>query len=170
MVLRLLGVCIVFINLLACGPMMAMKTPMLATKEKVAQVLISKQEEEFPNILKELKENKAKTSDWIWWVFPSEQPGKSEPGEKTIVDLSSVDYLLSNANLDVWSEILEEIYALLIAQSNIIPNQNIIPKRDHGRIAFSLKFWLVDARAKTQQYPRFFNALSQLNRFFKWRS
>jgi Protein of unknown function (DUF1810) len=157
------------------------RTPALSSStvpeySETAQILINKQDANFPNILKELQDNKKKTSHWIWWVFPSEKPGDSEPGQKTSVNLNNVDYLLTHANMNGWSQILEEIFNLLKTQavepwkeSGNTPNPAVIPSMDHGRIHHALIFWLQKAQDKTKKYPRFFNALNNLNKF-NWRS
>jgi hypothetical protein len=142
---------------------------------EMAQRLIDKQNAHFPNILKELQDNKRKTSHWIWWVFPTERSGASEPDPKTSVDLSTVDDLLKNANMDAWSQILEEIFALLKNAASVAgvwqesgnnkPDENVIPSIDHGRIQYALEFWLGKAKEHTQKNARFFNALDNLKRF-----
>lgn len=143
----------------------------LSPAQQVAQTLIAKQKVEFPKILKELQDNKKKVSHWIWWVFPTEKAGDSELGPKTYVNLNSVGYLLNNANMDAWTQILEEIIKNLKTQRKIpigTPGTNIIPKIDHARIYYALQFWLNKARATTQKHPSFFKALTELNKY-NWR-
>jgi DNA mismatch repair ATPase MutL len=137
-------------------------------EHEIQKNLIAKQKKYFPQILDELQKNKKKTGHWIWWVFPTEMPGASEPEPKTSVQASSADYLLSNADIDAWSEILEEMYNLLNANAHAgRPDSAVIPNIDHGRINYALKFWLGTVEGITKRYPRFHKALVNLAQF-KW--
>jgi len=138
------------------------------TDEQVAQELIKKQNAEFPRILKELQDKKKKTSHWVWWVFPTEKAGDLESLPKTFVKLDTAEYLLKNADINSWAQILEEIALVLKAQPGLSPSKAIIPSADHGRIHHALLFWLGPALATTQKYPRFHNALEELSKY-KWR-
>lgn len=173
MVLRLFllgAICSLFV--LACEAKINDPIPVKTSElspEQVAHALIIKQKVEFPKILKELQDNKKKVSHWIWWVFPTEKPGDSEPGPKTYVNLSNVEYIVSNANMDAWAQILEEINKVLkVSIPAGTPSPDIIPKIDHSRIHYALQFWLVKAGATTKKHPRFFKALSELQKY-KWR-
>jgi|SRR5579871_3755363 len=134
--------------------------------------LIKKQNDKFPSILNELKTKRKKEDHWIWWVFPTEQPGKSEENPKTYVTVSQVDYVLTHADMDAWSAILEEIFDLLKSNPkgpwkdfHNKPNDAIIDSADHGRIGFALNFWLDDAGAKTKSNKRFYSAMKNLDKF-----
>jgi hypothetical protein len=138
------------------------------------QRLVAKQSAHFPAILKELRNNKKKTSHWVWWVFPTEKAGASEDEPKTMVDVSMVDALLREADLNSWSEIIEEIFSLLKAEAftrgwkesgGNKPDSAIIPRIDHNRINYALLFWLKKVKDKTQKYPRFYSALKNLSKF-----
>lgn len=137
-----------------------------------AQALLAKQHANFPRIIEELKTQKKKVSHWIWWVFPSEKAGDSEPSPKTKIELSDADYFLKYAEVDAWAEILEAMYELLKTHSkgpwkerSNIPNDAIIPAIDHGRIKFSLQFWLNKARDVSMRYPRLYKAFKQMEAF-----
>lgn len=139
-----------------------------------AQALLLKQKSNFPHIINELKTHKKKVSHWIWWVFPSEKAGDSEPSPKTKIELGDASYFLKNAPIDAWVEILEEMYELLKThpkgpwkENGNIPNDAIVPSIDHGRIQFSLQFWLNKARDISMHYPRLYRAFKQLEAF-KW--
>lgn len=130
--------------------------------------LLEQQKKNFPRIMRELQNNNKKVSHWIWWVFPTERIGASEPPPKSNVPVDKVDFVLSNANMAMWSQILETIAQLL--ESNRMPNPKkpnsaIIPQVDHGRIRFSLDYWLGEVTAKTKQNDRFYQALKRLDKF-----
>lgn len=143
--------------------------------DTVIDALVGKQRDVFPKIIKELTTDGKKTSHWIWWVFPSEMPGTSEPGTKTYVEPKTAGQLLSKADLKSWVEILSKIDQLLtnalqsppLASGNK-PDKDIIPSIDHGRIKYSLEFWLVTVAQETAKHPEFKNALEALARF-DWR-
>lgn len=140
-------------------------------KMRAVKNLVDKQNQQFPKILAELNAGR-KTSHWIWWVFPTTLKGASEPEPKTFVDAEMAGLLLKEASIDAWSEILEKIYDLLkkdqkgaFKPAHNRPNPDIIPKIDHGRIHFALKFWLEEAKDVLKKYPRFFDALKNLTAF-----
>lgn len=148
------------------------RTGETAQNSSVVNILIGKQKVHFPKILTELKAESRKVGHWIWWVFPTEKPGDSESEPRTFVNLLTAEELLSKANIDAWSEILEKIYELLeneamgpLKTAHNIPNPAIIPTEDHGRINHALAFWLEKAVVFTKKYPRFFNALEKLKAF-----
>ncbi len=134
--------------------------------------LIAKQQANFPSILNELKTQKKKTSHWIWWVFPTEMAGGSEPLPKTSVQSKDADALLSKADLTSWTAILTEIFDLLekaapkkLMKNGNKPDSNIIPGIDHGRISYALDFWLVTVKETTKKHANFYAALKALKRF-----
>ncbi|MCA9506895.1 MAG: DUF1810 family protein [Myxococcales bacterium] len=140
--------------------------------------LLIKQKNNFPSILSELKKQGRKISHWIWWVFPTEKPGASEPLPKTKIEEKEVEYVLQNTDVDQWAEILEEIFGLLKqhqkgewkTSGGNIPNSDIIPAIDHGRIEFALTFWLTKAHDELSKRPRLFKAFANLRNFawYEW--
>ncbi len=172
---------IILVLLSACGPQLPSKK--IPTKSEDAQPRVSNpkldeaarhllrhQEENFDEILKELKENEKKISHWIWWVFPTDAPGNSEPSPKSKVSIKTAEAVLARADLKKWTLILERI-ALLLEKNSLasgFPNPLIMPSIDHGRVAYALDFWLRTVGEKSKKYPRFFEALQRLDKF-KWR-
>lgn len=138
----------------------------------MAQALLSNQKTNFAKILNELKSKRKKTSHWIWWVFPTTLAGASEGPPKSKVTKATADYVLSNADIDQWSEILETMFELLKENpmgkwqtQNNKPNSSIIPTIDHGRIGYALIFWLTSVKDSTQKYPRLYQAFKNLQAF-----
>ena len=47
------------------------------------QLLVNRQKDRLPSVLRELRDDmergKQKRGHWIWWVFPQNRPGDSEP-------------------------------------------------------------------------------------------
>jgi hypothetical protein len=107
-------------------------------------ILLNKQKKYFIKILKELIENNGqKKSHWAWWVFPTSKEGISEPDPKTRVINPS--YILENANLKLWSKILDNIKNL--------------PSIDIMRVKYFLEFWLETNRNTTQKFNDFYKSL-----------
>ena len=53
------------------------------SRHNSVNVLRKKQKEHLPLAIKELSKFSKKTSHWIWWAFPTDKKGKSEPSPKT---------------------------------------------------------------------------------------
>lgn len=169
------------VTLCSCGPTTtttatAMRTPMpknfSPTLNDASKNLLTHQQNNFDRILDELRTQQKKTSHWIWWVFPTEHPGNSEPSPSSRITVEQVDHVLAHADLKKWTTILTTIATLLenhpVKGSPSTPNDSIIPSIDHGRIAHSLQFWLQKAGDKTKKHHDFFQAWTRIDKF-KWR-
>jgi len=121
------------------------------------QALLQRQRDELPGILEELEQNNRKTGHWAWWVFPTELAGDSEPSPETYVTHNTADMLLEeDASVTEWCNVLEKICELVEERG-----MRVLPRIDHGRVHFFLKFW--------QAYPdspeRLQDVLSRLDKF-----
>merc|ERR1712087_869877 len=73
----------------------------------------------------------------IWWVFPTEMAGASEPGEETYVTRCTAAQLFQDSALaEQWQAVLEKICALLEDRG-----MAVLPRIDHGRIHHFLLLW-----------------------------
>ncbi len=142
--------------------------------------LLEEQKNNFGMIKQELNKNKRKTSHWIWYVFPTEKPGSSDP-KKTSINKSN--YLLAidednNPNLSRWIEIIDIInkllYKKLIADPDNFNRNSIIPSIDNGRIKYFIKFWINDngesIKAKNLEFYNTINIFSKVWNFNKTRN
>ena len=99
--------------------------------------LLRKQSCYCQNILGELNREGRKTGHWIWWIFPTDLPGKSEPPPKTFVLPSERhDFLRLSEETD-WQTCLEVIAALVDEKGMDV----VLPREDRGRVHFFCKFW-----------------------------
>ena len=73
-----------------------------------------------------------KSDHWIWWLFPTEQPGNIEPDPKTYVFTETAYFLLYNYP-NVWRMCLERMVLLNIFE--------FFPQFDYGRIYYFTIFW-----------------------------
>ena len=96
-------------------------------------LLKKKQREHLKKALKDLNTHNKKTGHWIWWAFPTEKKGYSEPGEKTSVTQNSFVELLENPTSE-WVSIIDKFLSI----SNTTNNKlfDIVPSVDHDRINF----------------------------------
>merc|ERR1712039_605052 len=98
--------------------------------------LIKQQKSQFPGIFKNLEKRGRKTGHWIWWACPTEMPGAADP-EETYVTKDTASALFSEeAAEEEWRQVLEKICDLLEEKG-----MDILPRVDHGRIHYFLKFW-----------------------------
>ena len=99
-------------------------------------VLLEKQSKHFDRIFEELKVHGEKKSCWMWWVFPTNQPGNSEPDPKSCLPTPlDVENYLQHVD-GQWINILREIILLSIAQRRLV-----IPDQDVGRLISFVSFW-----------------------------
>lgn len=121
------------------------------------QLLVNRQKDRLPSVLRELRGDmeggRRKEGHWIWWVFPQNRPGKSEPRScqgirdpscnsvlygvgKTNVTRDTAAQLLAYAPAD-WKTALEQISSLIERYGY----QTMIPSADWGRISYFCDFW-----------------------------
>jgi len=105
------------------------------------QLLIKRQEEELPDAITELETYGKKSTHWIWWAFPTNKEGDSEPtgddGMKTKVTKETAPLLLHH-DTPVWQNFLKLICNL--SEKNGI-SQTIPNISDIGRIKHFITFW-----------------------------
>lgn len=98
------------------------------------EVLRQRMELVLPAILAELRIHKQKRTHWIWWVFPTEKLGTSEPLTddffvKTKVSLDTMALLVKNPP-KCWQLVMELLCDLSTEQGIAY----VIPENDYGRI------------------------------------
>lgn len=109
--------------------------------EKFYEALRDKQ---FDVITCDLKTNNKKTGHWIWWVFPTEKEGASQPGEKTVMNARIFRYLVEYFPhaYDIWMALLESIHDMAAEYGKRHPNplnKVISSGEDLGRIRYFLR-------------------------------
>lgn len=121
------------------------------------EALILKQKTEFPKILEELEANKMKIGHWVWYVWPTSQPGRSEPDPKKWIAPYLIHVLLEHTDLVRWTKILETINGLIDDF-----DWGVIPMIDYGRIGyFVLEFYTQDKFLR-DLYPKFYEQIDIL--------
>mmetsp|Transcript_27445 Transcript_27445/g.72869 ORF Transcript_27445/g.72869 Transcript_27445/m.72869 type:complete len:136 (+) Transcript_27445:188-595(+) len=100
------------------------------------ETLIKQQKSRFPMILASLEKNGRKTGHWIWWCCPTEMPGAADPFETYVTKKTATALFAEDAAQDIWRQVLEKICDLLEDKG-----MNVLPRADHGRIHYFLKFW-----------------------------
>jgi hypothetical protein len=78
--------------------------------------------------------NGRKTSHWMWYYFPTEKPGASDPYQTYINEVNAIDLLKNQKFIKIHKKILK-----LINSGHQI--ETIFPPIDWGRIKFFVKFW-----------------------------
>lgn len=102
-----------------------------------AKLLLERQRTKLPSALAGLKRHRRKVGHWAWWCFPTELKGRSEPRPQTCVTTSTAA-ALAHHSPKVWRELLETICDL--AEDSRV-GKSVLPRIDHGRVTFFLKFW-----------------------------
>ena len=88
--------------------------------------LIKKQKENFNNILVSLDNvDSIKSWDWLWWVFPNDDPSDDEETNPTWVIPELIPTLLENTDVDTWIKILLTIFQL---------HQNVSRSKEYYKI------------------------------------
>jgi hypothetical protein len=99
--------------------------------------LLNKQHEICSNILTEIKQHRQKKTHWSWYIFPTNQIGKSDPLQ-TYITKDTAQILLNTAPLE-WRLCLEQIITLAIKKNYKL--NKVLFDIDIGRVAFFIKFW-----------------------------
>ena len=80
----------------------------------------------------------------MWWVFPTELLGASEPPPATAVSAATASELLHRAPPE-WQMCLETVCKLVIEQAHVrggpMSLRDVLPPIDHGRVKAFIKFW-----------------------------
>eukprot|EP00746_Dinoflagellata_sp_MGD_P009258 gnl/MRDRNA2_/MRDRNA2_118730_c0_seq1.p1 gnl/MRDRNA2_/MRDRNA2_118730_c0~~gnl/MRDRNA2_/MRDRNA2_118730_c0_seq1.p1 ORF type:complete len:236 (+),score=26.90 gnl/MRDRNA2_/MRDRNA2_118730_c0_seq1:72-710(+) len=125
---------------------------------RACDALLKCQEEKLEEIMAELRTNGYKRGHWIWYVFPTDKVGNFDSAE-TYVTKATVSRVCSNmATAKSWQDVLEYICDLVEADG-----MRVLPKKDHGRIHWFLKFWTT-----TQGTPGWMLRVCQRLDKFKW--
>jgi len=130
-----------------------------SSQHKAVESLMQKQADNLPGNLAELEEHGRKRSHWIWWTLPTEMPGANEPckpGEETFVTRETANMLFESQATEHWKRILEK-FATLFEHDGI----NVLPRVDHGRMLYFIKFW----KAQADCPPWFTNVLKRYEAF-----
>lgn len=88
-------------------------------------------------VYREVCEHASKRGHWVWWVFPTDRPGGSEPYEaKSFVPPEDREAFLRKAPV-MWRVVLEKI----VSKPGFVDNP-----QDFGRMAGFIRFWRPVAR------------------------
>mmetsp|Transcript_79123 Transcript_79123/g.229841 ORF Transcript_79123/g.229841 Transcript_79123/m.229841 type:complete len:131 (-) Transcript_79123:192-584(-) len=104
-------------------------------EHRVLKALVRRQQERCPKILKELEKTGRKTSHWIWWVCPTQLPGRCDP-IGSYVTRETASLLLASESAEQWRTVLETLCDL--TEKN---GKSVLPPVDHGRVHYFLRFW-----------------------------
>lgn len=129
-------------------------------KNNGLKILIFRQNKHLHQAFYELETEGRKVSHWAWWAFPTERPGYSEPlttlkdtpKGKSFITKQTAQQLISEAP-EIWKQVLSKICYLLNQQksSSLSP---ILPKIDHDRVRYFVKFW-----KSINDKPEWFNSV-----------
>ena len=126
------------------GPPSPTPGPNTDADTKACHELIRIQINTFPKILQELNKYNEKRTHWIWWVFPTELPGRNElqySGAKIptyVTKGTAKTLLLSSARTTEWKGILQVVCDL----SKKYGFNKVFPAvKDRGRIGYFITFW-----------------------------
>merc|ERR1712224_606926 len=86
--------------------------------------------------MNELKTHGKKTGHWVWYVFPTNMAGACDIAGTRVTKQTAPHLCAHEATARPWQAVLEKICDLLEANG-----MRIMPRIDHGRIHWFLKFW-----------------------------
>jgi hypothetical protein len=104
---------------------------------KAFDSLVEKQNSRLAGILSELQTQKRKTSCWAWWVFPTEKEGMCDPVATRVTRATATMLVRNPSTVHKWQQVLETICDLVEGKGI-----TILPRIDHGRVHWFIKFWL----------------------------
>merc|ERR1712046_332391 len=93
----------------------------------------------FDRVLGEMEEG-CKSSCWAWYVFPTEKAGMCDMDDTRITKANAKD-LFQESVADTWKQILEKVCDLLEKKGSVPPDNSVLPRQDHGRVHWFIKFW-----------------------------
>jgi len=125
--------------------------------EQALEVLLKRQRQALPNIMKELTKYNEKRGHYIWWIFPTSMPGAADPFQ-TYVTNATAPALFSSETSEVWQEVLEKICEMIDASG-----MKVLPRIDHGRIYYFLQLW-----KDVPEQPEWFAAVIERLGRYKW--
>ncbi|CAK9065642.1 Carboxylic ester hydrolase [Durusdinium trenchii] len=108
--------------------------------QKAFRALIQCQEKHMKKILREL-DHGAKESCWAWYIFPTEKAGMCDFDGTRITKDNAVDLCNNESTAMDWQKCLEKICDLLEARDKRPPDSHVLPRIDHGRVHWFIKFW-----------------------------
>jgi len=100
--------------------------------------LVQRMQRELPDRLRNLKANGRKTGHWVWWAWPTEKEGFSEPTPKTAVTRDNAGELIERAPPE-WRQVLEKVCELVEGREKGF--NGVLPSNDWNRIRFFVDFW-----------------------------
>lgn len=118
-----------------------------------------RQQERLPKVLRELEKTGRKTSHWIWWVCPTQLPGRADP-IGTYVTKQTAVALMSGESAEEWRAVLEKLCALVDDVGT-----SVLPKVDHGRVHHFLRFW-----SRVPNKPEWMEDVLESLRRFDWQA
>ena len=118
--------------------------------------LLVRMNEKLDEALMNMQQHGRKIGHWAWWAFPTEMPGKSEPGPATCVTKATANGVLERAP-KIWRQLLECVCDLVEKDG-----KDVLPSIDHGRVEYFIRFWdEVDRRPKWMR-----SVLRRLKKFY----
>eukprot|EP00439_Symbiodinium_sp_Y106_P049561 s890_g6.t1 len=113
-----------------------------SSDRRAFQALLQCQDKHMQKILRELDDG-AKESCWAWYIFPTEKAGMCDFDETRITAENAKDLCDPeiNASAGHWQQCLQEICRLLEERNAIPPDSHVLPRIDHGRVHWFMKFW-----------------------------
>mmetsp|Transcript_73284 Transcript_73284/g.136961 ORF Transcript_73284/g.136961 Transcript_73284/m.136961 type:complete len:215 (+) Transcript_73284:69-713(+) len=101
--------------------------------------LLRQQQIELPDIIKELELYRKKVGHWIWYVFPTEKEGFSDPCCTKVSEHTAADLCTNPKTSAMWRQALEKVCDLLEDEEG--HGMNVLFEVDYGRVDYFIKFW-----------------------------
>ncbi|CAE7032058.1 pnbA [Symbiodinium natans] len=113
-----------------------------SSDRRAFQALLQCQAKHMAKILVEL-DHGAKESCWAWYIFPTEKAGMCDMDETRITTENAKDLCDASVNTSAghWQQCLEKICDLLEERNVKPPDSHVLPRIDHGRVHWFVKFW-----------------------------
>eukprot|EP00929_Paragymnodinium_shiwhaense_P066482 TRINITY_DN33353_c0_g1_i1.p1 TRINITY_DN33353_c0_g1~~TRINITY_DN33353_c0_g1_i1.p1 ORF type:complete len:139 (+),score=26.47 TRINITY_DN33353_c0_g1_i1:206-622(+) len=107
--------------------------------ERAFTSLVAQQRKVLPTVKAEIEAG-GKDSCWAWYMFPTEKEGNCDRYETRITELNAKD-LFEQDTAEGWRQVLEMVCDLLEEAGDVPPSSRILPRIDHGRVHYFIKFW-----------------------------
>jgi len=101
-------------------------------------LLLQRQREHCPAALAQIHRLGRKDGHWLWWAFPCDVPGRSEPGPATCLTRATALDFLQHADV-VWWDLIRLIADTASAHPNGL--RGVLPDIDLPRVRNFCRFW-----------------------------
>jgi len=98
--------------------------------------LVQKQYQLLKQIFKELQQYGRKEGHWIWYVFPTDKAGESDPAQTHVTQSTAPQLCVNGSTAVAWQMVLEKICDLIEENGT-----KVLPRIDHSRVHWFLQFW-----------------------------